>query len=153
MHGVAFDIYRIGNPYGPRQPAPRPQGVIATWMRAILDGRELQVYGDAGTLRDYVFIDDVAFLMTRSLQDCHASALYNIGTGQGISPLALIEVLRSVVDRPFEFRAHPRRPCDNPAIVLDGRRLLSYFPGFTYTALEEGVARTWRAFKAGPQPS
>ena len=65
--GLGADIYRIGNAYGPRQPADRPQGVVAAWVYRIIHSQPIHVYGDAETLRDYVHVQDVSELMMWSL--------------------------------------------------------------------------------------
>lgn len=146
-HGIAYDIYRIGNPYGPRQPTLRPQGVMAVWMRDILAGKEIQVYGDHDTLRDYVYIGDAAYLMTHSLKDLSASDTFNLGSGAGISILQLLQLFRDVIDIPFQYRIHPRRSSDNASIVLNSAKLLSFFPGFKFQDLEKKLGETWNYFK------
>jgi len=146
--GIEADIYRIGNPYGPRQPIHRPQGVIAVWMRDILKGSEIQVYGDRSTLRDYVCVEDVAFLMTHSLRNPASSHVYNLGTGQGTSIIRLLEIFQMVIDEPIRYRALPRRSSDIAAIVLDSSKLLAHFPGFVFQKLEDRIPDTWNYFKA-----
>lgn len=141
------DIYRIGNPYGPRQPVERAQGVIAVWMREILNGNRIQVYGDQTTLRDYVYVEDVAFLLAGSLNDPGSSGIYNLGSGIGVSILELLEIFKRVVDLPIQFEVLPRRPSDNASIVLDSSKLLSRFPEFTFQELEKKIAETWRYVK------
>jgi UDP-glucose 4-epimerase len=149
--GLAADIYRIGNAYGPRQSMYRPQGVIPVWMRDILAGKEIQVYGDETTLRDYVYIQDIAFLMTYSLQDLDSSGVYNVGTGKGTSILHLLEVFRTVIDAPIQYRIHPRRPSDNAVIVLNSLKLLAHFPGFQFQTLEDNIPETWEYVKRSNQ--
>lgn len=146
-HGIAVDIYRIGNPYGPRQPVFRPQGVIAVWMHAILCGSPVHVYGDHTTLRDYVFVGDVADLMLHSVVDPSTSDTYNLGTGNGISVLQLLEIFRKVIDVPFECHHHERRPSDNTSIVLNSGRLLCRYPQFRFRPMEEMIAQTWEYAK------
>ncbi len=145
--GIQADIYRIGNPYGPRQPIQRAQGVIAVWMRDILRGSKIQVYGDHSTLRDYIYIKDVAYLMTHSLNNLDSSDVYNIGTGVGTSIISLLEIFQSVVDVPFRYYIHPRRPLDNPSIVLDSSKLSAQFHGFKFRELEDKLSETWNYFK------
>jgi UDP-glucose 4-epimerase len=147
-NGIAFDIYRIGNAYGPRQPMSRPQGVISVWMRDILNGTEIQVYGDETTLRDYVYVEDVAFLMAHSLRDLHASDIYNLGTGRGPSILQLLRIFLAVIELPIRHRIQPRRPSDNAVIVLDSSKLLSHFPDFQFQKLEDTIPQTWEYAKA-----
>ena len=145
--GVAADIYRIGNAYGPRQSMWRPQGVIAVWMRDILAGQEIQVYGDKTTLRDYVYIGDVTFLMIHSLEDPDSSGIYNLGTGRGTSILQLLNIFQTVVDASIRYRIHPKRPSDNAVIVLDSSKLLTHFPGFQFQTLEDKIPETWEYVK------
>jgi UDP-glucose 4-epimerase len=145
--GLAADIYRIGNAYGPRQSMGRPQGVIPVWMRDILAGAEIQVYGDETTLRDYVYIKDIAFLMTHSLQDLDSSEVYNLGTGKGTSILQLLRIFQRVIDMPVRYRTHLRRPSDNAAIVLDSSKLLAHYPGFQFQTLEDKIPETWEYVK------
>lgn len=142
--GVAFDIYRIANAYGPRQCPRGTQGVIGIWIAAILGGRPVEVFGDETTVRDYVYVGDVAELMTYSLRDPHASGLFNVGTGRPTSIIDLLEIFRRVAPLPFEAIMHGRRGFDARGVVLDSRRLLTAFGDFQFTALEDGVARTFQ---------
>lgn len=121
---MASDIYRIGNAYGPRQPLNNPQGVIGTWMKHILEGSEVQVFGDRQTLRDYVYVEDIAFLMTHSLSNFDSSRTYNLGTGIGVSILDLLEVFIDTIDHPFPYQIHPRRSFDNTSVILDRNPLV-----------------------------
>jgi len=146
--GIEVDIYRVGNAYGPRQPIQRPQGVIAVWMRDILNGSKIQAYGDQTTLRDYIFIKDVSYLMTYSLRNLGSSGVYNLGSGVGTSIIQLLDIFKAVIDKPFQYHIHPRRPQDNTSIILDSSKLIAHFPGFRFQRLEDKIADTWNYFKA-----
>lgn len=142
-HGLAADCYRIGNVYGPRQPLDRPQGVIAAWIGRTLAAQPLDVFGDEKTIRDYIFVRDAAQLMTHSLRDLEVGETYNLGTGQGTSILELLDVFRSVVGGPVEYRLHPRRASDNSSSVLASDKLLRHFPGFVFHGLDEGIRESF----------
>jgi UDP-glucose 4-epimerase len=139
--GLVADCYRIGNLYGPRQPIGREQGVIAAWIGRILEGRPIDVYGDASCVRDYIYAEDAARLMVHSLSDLGSGDVYNLGTGVGTSIVELLEVFRRACGRAFVSRLHPRRPADNTSAILDSAKLLRQFPGFAFRKLEDGVAR------------
>lgn len=147
-NGLATDVYRIGNVFGPRQPLHASQGVIAVWMGHILEGKPLQVFGDETTLRDYVYAEDAAELMTFSLRDLASSGTYNIGSGQGTSILHLLDMFRAVVDKPFDYNIQPRRPSDNPCAILPSGKLLGLCPEFRFQDLQETLRRTWEHLKA-----
>lgn len=143
---LAYDVYRIGNAFGPRQPVSSPQGVISVWMSKILSGEKITVYGDHETLRDYVYVKDIAHLMAYSVTDLNQSATMNIGSGRGISIMELLDIFKRVIDMPFKYEIRPRRPSDNSSIVLDNNLILSHFPSFSFSDLEEKILETWQFF-------
>ncbi|MGE4552058.1 MAG: NAD-dependent epimerase/dehydratase family protein [Desulfovibrionaceae bacterium] len=145
--GVATDAYRVGNVFGPRQPLHSAQGVIAVWMKHILDGKPLDVFGDDTTLRDYLFVQDATFLMGHSLRDVAASGTYNLGTGKGVSIVDLLNIFKEVIDMPFECRLHPRRASDNTSAVLSSARLLEHYPDFAFQDLKAMIRHTWMYVK------
>ncbi len=148
-NGVAADIFRIGNPYGPRQAIGSVQGVINVWMEAVLGHKEFVVYGDEHNVRDYIYVGDVAHLMTHSLTDLESSDTFNLGSGKGVSILELLEVFKEALSgEDLKYRVLPRRPSDNVASVLDTSKLLAHFPGFEYQTLTEKVRETWDDLKS-----
>jgi UDP-glucose 4-epimerase len=86
-------------------------------------------------------------LMTQSLKNLTTSGLFNLGTGIGTSIIELLELFKSVIDYPMEFRIHERRNSDNLSIILDSSRLLAHFPGFRFQRLEDKISETWEYFK------
>ena len=143
--GIACDIYRIGNAYGPGQPTRGSQGVIGIWLEKIRRGEAIEIYGDSTTLRDFVYVEDIAWLMSMSLIDLGASGLYNLGTGRGVSPPGLADILRRVIPVPFGLVFRDKRGFDGASAVLDSSRLLARCPGFSFTRLEDGIMAAWRA--------
>ncbi len=142
-NGIAADIYRIGNAYGPRQPMDTPQGVISVWMGKILANEEIMIYGDSETLRDYIYVEDVAYLLTHSLKDISMSDCYNLGVGYGISVMDLFDIFRTSIDSPFKYKINPRRKFDNTSVVLDSSKLTSFFPNFKFQKIESKIRETW----------
>jgi len=151
-NGIAADIYRIGNPYGPRQPTGSVQGVINIWMEAILNGEELPVFGDESNIRDYIYVGDVAYLMTYSLSDLTSSETFNLGTGRGTSIMELLEIFKATLDVDFKYRVLPRRPSDNVSSVLDTSKLTAHFPGFSFQPMEDKLRETWEDIKSRYEP-
>jgi UDP-glucose 4-epimerase len=147
-YNIKADIYRLGNPFGSRQPLQKAQGVIAVWMRDIIQGSEIQIYGDSKTLRDYIYIEDVALLLTHSLNDLDSSDIYNVGSGVGTSILQLLEIFKKIIDIPFKYRIHPQRISDNSSIILDNSKIMVYFSDFEFSILEDKIKETWIEFKA-----
>ena len=116
-------------------------------MRGIAEGREIDVFGDASTQRDYVYVTDVARLMMSSLEDFSSSDTFNLGTGIQTSVVELVSIFERVVGTSFRYKLHPRRPSDNHVAVLEADKLMKLFPGYEFVRVEEGVAQTWKHFR------
>lgn len=77
---------RLANVYGPGSDSgSSDRGVINQLMRIAVQGNPLTVYGEGKSIRDYVYIDDVAdaFLTAAVCPECTAGRSYFIGSGQG----------------------------------------------------------------------
>lgn len=94
LFGIPVVIARPGNPFGPYQVPYRGQGFVATVVAKVLRGEELTIFGEFGTVREYLFIDYLVSAMEHLIQaDVPAGSVYNIGSGVGMNNL---EVLCSV---------------------------------------------------------
>lgn len=142
LHGLDPLILRASNCYGPRQGHLGVQGLIPTFLARILDRKPLVVWGDGSVVRDYLFVEDLAELCLRVGLSA-AGGIFNAGTGEGWSVLAIIELLREVTGREVEVRHEPARPYDAPEVVLDVARVTEAFGWAPRTELRAGVERTW----------
>ena len=147
LHAYQYDIYRIGNPCGPRQRGSGRQGVVAVWMTQILRGQPVMVYGDESVLRDYIFVEDAAALMAHSLHDVASSGVFNVGSGRGTSIKELFELVKKIVDRPVHGEFMHSRAIDNRSIVLNTDKLHALNPSPRFRSLEEGLRTTWAWYR------
>jgi len=138
-------VLRISNAYGPGQrPAPG-QGVIGHWLRALLSGSPVTVYGDLSTTRDYLFGSDLIGL----LADLHGNPLVppllNVGSGEPTSLGQVLDAVHAAVgSRQLNIEFEARRPFDLTASWLDvglAERSLGWRAS---TPLHEGVEQMWR---------
>ena len=65
--GGAVVLGRIANLYGPGQDVTKPQGLVSQLCRAHLLRAPVSVYVSLDTLRDYLYVDDAARLVTGCL--------------------------------------------------------------------------------------
>jgi UDP-glucose 4-epimerase len=82
--------------YGPRQ---RPDMAINKFVHAILNQREIQIYGDGQQLRDFTFVSDVLDALLLAAQCEMAGEVFNIGGGHTISVNALIQSIERIVGK------------------------------------------------------
>lgn len=146
LEGLPVVIVRPGNPFGPNQFGNLGQGFIGAAIFATLARQPVSVFGERGTVRDYVFIDDVAEGLLAALDQGVMGETYNIGTGIGLDNRAVLDALDTVV-RPsgysVEIAACPRRPFDVAANVLSPARI-TYVTGWRpHTNFIDGLGQTW----------
>ncbi len=147
LHGLDYVILRVANPFGPRQPYDKPQGIIAVWMYKILQGLPVEVWGDGKQLRDYIYIDDTVSAFMSLVKAEKSSRIYNFGSGEGTSVLDIIDSLKDVVDGDFEVQFKDAVPSDVPANVLDISLAQSELGWKPKTDFREGMKQTWDWFK------
>jgi UDP-glucose 4-epimerase len=152
MFGVTNDldvvIVRPGNAYGEGQQPFSGQGFIATAMHSIINGRPVEVFGQTGTIRDYVHVSDIAAGIVAALDLGAAGEIYNIGTGEGrtnLDVLAALEPFAGAAGYEIATTFSAVRPFDVPANVLDSSRLADATGWRPQVAFPDGISRAWAA--------
>jgi UDP-glucose 4-epimerase len=73
------------------------QTFLGYWLRQILLGEELLVFGDGSQKRDFNYVDDaVRALLLAAARDEAVGEIYNLGDGEVLSLLELAELLVEV---------------------------------------------------------
>jgi UDP-glucose 4-epimerase len=145
--GVSPIIVRASNPFGPRQAHSGVQGVISTFLRRILAGEPIEIWGDGSVVRDYFDVGDLAELCVRA-GTSRGEGAYNAGSGYGLSVSDIIEAVRKATGSDFETIYKPGRPVDVPCSVLDCSRAKSDFGWECTTGFDSGLRNTWNWLKA-----
>jgi UDP-glucose 4-epimerase len=152
LHTIAI---RPSNPYGERQNLDRPQGAVGVFMKALVQGSPIEIWGDGRVVRDYFYVGDLADAYRRAVESPITRGVFNVGSGVGLSLLRLVDVLREVTGATPEVVLRPARAIDVPANVLDVRRAARELGWTPKVSLAEGLERTWRWIKsccAQPRP-
>lgn len=92
VYGIKTSSLRLTNTYGPRhQMKHNRQGVINWFIRQIIDGKRISLYGDGTQLRDVNYVDDVvrAMLLVMASEKTEGE-VYNLG-GTAISLKDIVE--------------------------------------------------------------
>ncbi len=142
--GLGVTALRYFNVFGPRQaPDTAYAAAIPIFIRQMLDGKAVTIYGDGGQTRDLIFVGDVvrANLMAAS-SDAAAGGIFNICTGRETGILDLIESLFNI------FPNAPRPIFDAPRAgdiyrsVGSPKRAKELFAFKAQTTLDDGMKET-----------
>jgi UDP-glucose 4-epimerase len=109
VHGVPAIGLRLFNVYGPRQDPQSPySGVISIFCERIRRGAPIEIYGDGGQTRDFVFVADVitALLAAMHLQPTDAP-VFNVCTGIATSVLDLARMIAELAGTGLDVRHQP----------------------------------------------
>ncbi len=137
LYGIRFLALRFFTVYGPKQ---RPDLAINKFVRFILEGKEIPVFGDGTTRRDYTYVKDIVQGIEAAIH--YQDSIYeivNIGNHNTVSLSELIATIEKVLDKKAIINRLPMQPGDVPQTYADidkARKLFNYQPN---TTLEEGI--------------
>ncbi len=127
--GLDVAALRYFNVYGPRQ---RPDSMYAAavpiFIRRLLDGKPVTIFGDGRQTRDLIFVGDVVRANLIAAEHVAAPGqVFNISTGRESSILDLLEILAELLPgapapqfaapAPGRYLQIPRKPGESPGVA------------------------------------
>lgn len=143
------------------RPALRHYGRIsgACFDAALGNIEELTIMGtnfptpDGTCIRDYIHVSDLvnAHLAAKKALS-NPPALFNIGTGKGISVKEFVEACKRVTGKPIKVKEQREaRPGDYAAVYADPKKINTELGWYAqYTDVEESLRHAWDWRKAHP---
>ena len=138
---------RPGNVYGERQEPFVGQGFVATAIASIINQQEVIIFGETGTIRDYIYVTDLARGIIAALEHGKPGSCYNIGSGAGRSNKDILDAIYPFAESAgLEPRVKilPLRQFDVPINVLDSTKIIQEIGWKKIVSFEEGIERTWK---------
>lgn len=141
--GTPYLIYRLSNPYGPRQVSEKGFGIVPTLFSHVLKNTPPILFDHGNLIRDFIFIDDLINAITRSFDKENKFNLYNIGSGQGTSIKDLWEIIKKITGKNIKPNFQLKRPFDIQSVVLDTKRFEKEYNWKSKTQLNISLSKTW----------
>ncbi len=141
QRGLDYVALRLSNPYGERQSPLRSLGALTVFLHRTLKRQNVEVWGDGGITRDFIYVGDVADAVYLATVN-PVSGVYNIGTGVGLSIREILVEIAKVTGREPSVDWMASRPFDVPRIVLDAGKFRQATNWQVLTSLDEGVSLT-----------
>lgn len=149
LKGLPVVCVRPGNAYGERQKPFTGQGFIATAIVSILRQQEINLFGKTGTIRDYIYVTDVARGIVAALDHGKPGSCYNIGSGIGRNNKSVLDAIYPFASSEGlqpQVKILPPREFDVPVNILDSSKLIKETGWNETVSFEEGIKRTWNWF-------
>ena len=153
VFGVRACVLRLSNVYGPRQLLKHNrQGFIGWFIRRVIEGGEIEIYGDGTQRRDFVFVDDAADAFLRAAAtDASNGQVFNVGGREPIAHRDLVALLVDVAGSgSFRFVDWPaeKKAIDIGDFITDSSLISSVLGWSATTTLRDGLERTIAFYRA-----
>lgn len=138
LYDIHIACLRFFTVYGPRQ---RPEMAIHKFTRLIDHGKEIEMYGDGASRRDYTYISDIVDGIIATLDKKFDYEVINLGNSSVVELRYLIRLIEENLGKEARIKQLPDQPGDVPVTYADiskAKRLLGYNPR---VSIEEGVGR------------
>lgn len=138
VNNLSYIIFRPSNVYGKYQRLEGQQGFIAVALGKIFSNQSIDIWGDGNSIRDYVYVQDVADVVFQVIKSGKSNLILNIGSGIGISLIEIIELFKVYFDHQIRISFKDKRPVDLDNMVLDIKELKSVI-NFNPISVEKGL--------------
>lgn len=133
-------MLRFFTVYGPKQ---RPDLAINKFTRLMLENKEIPMYGDGTTSRDYTYIDDIVDGIIKSckyvLDNDKVYEILNLGNSSPTSLIQMINTIAEVINVTPKIKQLPMQPGDVDRTYADiskAKKIIGYVPKTTF---KEGI--------------
>ncbi len=147
VYGIKACALRLTNTYGPgMRVRDARQTFLGIWIRSLIEGKAIKVFGDGKQLRDFNYVDDVVTAMLTAAQ-CPAAfgEVFNLGSREYVNLHDLAEMMVRIFGKgSFEVVPFPqdRKAIDIGDYYSEFRKAEETFGWHPITDLETGLKKS-----------
>lgn len=134
--GLPMTCLRFFTVYGPSQ---RPDMAIHKFTKNIFKGKEISMFGDGSSERDYTYIDDIVDGVIKALERKCDFEIFNLGESQTTKLIDLVHLIEDCFGENAKIKSYPNQPGDVHITYADiekAKSILGYNPK---TKVKEGI--------------
>ncbi len=151
VYGIRATSLRMTNTYGPRQYVRDARmGFIGYFIRKVVKGEEITIYGDGRQIRDFNYVDDVVDACLRAgASDAANGQVFNLG-GEPVSHVELTKLLLKIAGSgSYTLVPWPpeRKAIDIGDVYSSYAKIESVLGWKPTVGLEEGLSKTVEFYK------
>ncbi len=141
-------MLRFFTVYGPKQ---RPDLAINKFTRLMLKDKEIPMFGDGSTSRDYTYIDDIVDGVIKSISyvedNLNVYEILNLGNSSPVTLKEMIQTIGGALGKEPKINQLPMQPGDVERTFADvskAKELIGYEPK---TSFKEGIENFVKWYK------
>jgi len=136
LYQIPIVCLRLFTVYGPRG---RPDMAPYKFMKLILEEKELPVYGDGSSKRDYTYVSDIVYGIVAAMERDMSFEIINLGNSNPVDLKTFISILEKQTGKKAKIKQLEEQKGDVPITYADiskAKKLLGYNPT---TRLDLGI--------------
>ena len=147
LYGLNYLILRYANVYGERQGDRGEGGVVSIFAGCLCRNNRLNIYGDGGQTRDFVYVGDVAAANVAAVTTPQTNRILNISSQTETSVNELASLFAEIAGEAACPAYHPARSGDILRSTLRNREACAALDWQPRIVLREGLERTYKALR------
>jgi nucleoside-diphosphate-sugar epimerase len=153
VYGIASSVLRLTNTYGPRMRIrDARQTFLGIWIRKLLEGKSIQVFGDGKQHRDYNYVEDVLDALLIAATDKNAVGnVYNLGAPDPLSLEDTAKIMcREIEGSDYQMIPFPedRKAIDVGDFICDYSAFRDQFGWEPKVNFEDGIQLSLEYFRS-----
>ena len=153
VYGIRTAVLRLTNTYGPRmRVVDARQTFLGIWIRRLLEGKPILVYGDGKQIRDFNYVSDVVdALILCALSDDANGEIFNLGAEDPINLTDTAKMMAALeAGASYEIVPFPDglKKIDIGDYYADYRKIRSKLGWRPKVLLEEGLRLSVEYYRA-----
>lgn len=148
LNDMSIIMLRFFTVYGPKQ---RPDLAINKFTRLMLEGKEIPMYGDGSTSRDYTYVEDIVDGICKSCEYVmtheNIFEILNLGSNSPVSLRKMIDTIGNELGITPNIKELPMQPGDVDRTYADiskAKSLIGYEPNYSF---EDGIKEFIKWYK------
>ena len=138
LYGLDVTILRYFTVYGP---TGRPDMAAFRFIKWIMEGVPLEIFGDGCQKRDFTYVDDIAMGTIRALKPL-GYEIINLGNNHPYKLSEVIELMEKYIGKKAQFEYKEFHKADMKTTWADINKAWELFGWEPQVNLEEGIKRT-----------
>lgn len=142
LYDLNYLVFRFFNVYGPWQ-YPSSGALIPSVWSKLMSGTPVQVTGNGSQVRDFIYVKDIAAIISQACKVEVRNTTINMGTGVGTTIKEIVDLSAEILGVEPNIEYLPQRPGEITDFVANASRLKRWFKDPPITEVRTGLEQTF----------